>query len=222
MAYIYNICFHQTSYLAIKSMVRVYKTNLMREVRSWVMCSHYVQNPRVTELKKMTRLMVFARLYTEFLNLCIQDSFESKTSNPTAEMGSTSYIIPLRSESDVEDDTEPEPLPLPPAVFRNKVTPISLTTVQTEQMRSVQSRSPLFRAKSREYDRSLSDTENHIALATTAIDSTEMFVHNESGTAKIKRSIFSNKSNSASASGSSARRPIKPNRSTSAKSSMKS
>lgn len=137
-------------------------------------------------------------------------------------MGSTSYIIPLRSESDEEDDTEPEPLP-PPPVFRNKVTPISPTEVQAaEPIRLVQSRSPLFRAKSREYDRSLSDTENHITVATNAVDSTEMFIQNESGTAKIKRSLFSNKSNSASASGSDARRPIKPNRSISAKSSKKS
>lgn len=135
-------------------------------------------------------------------------------------MGSTSYIIPLRSESDEEDDTEPEPLPAPP-VFRNKVTPIlelSPSKTQTEPTRLVQSRSPLFRAKSREYDRSLSDTENHIALATTVIDSNETFVHNELSMAKIKRSLFSNKSNSASVSGSAERRPVKPNRSISAKS----
>jgi hypothetical protein len=135
-------------------------------------------------------------------------------------MGSTSYIIPLRSESEEEDDTEPEPLPAPP-VFRNKVTPIlevSPTKEQTEPMRLVQSRSPLFRAKSKEYDRSLSDTENPIVLSTTAMESTETFIHNESGTAKIKRSLFSNKSNSASVSGSGERRPVKPNRSISAKS----
>jgi len=157
--------------------------------------------------------------------VCLQDSFDSKTSNPTTEMGSTSYIIPLRSESDEEyepPDLQPHP---EPTAFRNKVAPTLLTKIQTEPMQSVKSRSPLFRAKSREYDRNLAETVTTTANTTTAIttiNSTEMFIQNESGTAKMKRSIFSNKSNSAGASGSDTTRPSRPNRSSSAKSLKKS
>lgn len=158
-------------------------------------------------------------------SVCLQDSFDSKSSNPTTEMGSTSYIIPLRSESD--DEYEPPELqPQPePTAFRNKVAPTLQTKIQAEPMPSVKSRSPLFRAKSREYDRNLSETVTTTANTTTAIttiSSTEMFIQNESGTAKMKRSIFSNKSNSAGASGSGTTRPLKPNRSSSAKSLKKS
>lgn len=132
-------------------------------------------------------------------------------------MGSTSYIIPLRSESDEEYEPEPPP-PLPPMIFRNKVAP---TTMQAEPMRLIQSRSPLFRAKSKEYDRNLSETEMATPTNTSAIScSNEMLIQNESSAAKIKRSIFSNKSNSAGAS--SAARSSKSYRSSSAKSSKKS
>lgn len=128
-------------------------------------------------------------------------------------MGSTSYIIPLRSESD-EEYEPPEPLPpLEPIAFRNKVTPISATKTQAEPMRLIHSRSPLFRAKSREYDRTSSETGS-VSATTTA----ENCVHNESTTAKMKRSIFSNKSNSAGASSTSSSVPSKPKRSYSAKS----
>jgi hypothetical protein len=139
------------------------------------------------------------------------------------EMGSTSYIIPLRSESDEEyepPDLQPQP---EPTAFRNKVAPTLPTKIQTESMPSVKSRSPLFRAKSREYDRNLVETVTTTANTTTTISSTEMFIQNESaGTAKMKRSIFSNKSNSAGASGSGTTRLSKPNRSSSAKSLKKS
>lgn len=137
-----------------------------------------------------------------------------------ANMGSTSYIIPLRSESDEEyEPTEPQPQPEPVA-FRNKVTPTSMMITQAEVIRSIQSRSPLFRAKSREYDRSTSETRSVSAAttATTTICSAEKYINNESGTAKMKRSIFSNKSNSAGASSTGSTVPSKPNRSYSAKS----
>jgi len=136
-------------------------------------------------------------------------------------MGSTSYIIPLRSESDEEYEPpglQPQPEPI---AFRNKVAPTLPTKIQAEPLPLVKSRSPLFRAKSREYDRNLSETETTITNAVTAnttTSSTEMFIQNESGTAKLKRSIFSNKSNSAGASGSGTTRPSRPNRSSSAKS----
>jgi len=164
--------------------------------------------------------------FTELIiykSVCLQDSFDSKTSNLTTEMGSTSYIIPLRSESDEEyepPDVQPQP---EPTAFRNKVAPTLLTKIQTEPMPSVKSRSPLFRAKSREYDRNLAETVRTTSNTTTSIttmNSTEMFIQNESGTAKIRRSIFSNKSNSAGGSGPT--RPSKPNRSSSAKSSKNS
>lgn len=133
-------------------------------------------------------------------------------------MGSTSYIIPLRSESD--EGYEPEtPPPLPPMIFRNKVAPTSPTTVQPEPMSLIQSRSPLFRAKSKEYDRNVSETEMTTTINTAISCSNEMLIQNDS-TAKIKRSIFSNKSNSAGAS--SAARSSKSYRSSSAKSSKKS
>lgn len=135
-------------------------------------------------------------------------------------MGSTSYIIPLRSESDEGYEPEPPP-PLPPMIFRNKVAPTLPTTVQAEPMQLIQSRSPLFRAKSKEYDRNLSQTEMTTAINTSDIScSNEMLIQNESSAAKIKRSIFSNKSNSAGAS--SAARSSKSYRSSSAKSSKKS
>ncbi|VVC36716.1 P-loop containing nucleoside triphosphate hydrolase,Small GTP-binding protein domain,Small GTPase [Cinara cedri] len=142
------------------------------------------------------------------------DSFESKTSNPITEMGSTSYIIPLRSESDEDYDRESIPQ-LAPIIFKNKVAPTIPTEMQIEPMQSQinTSRSPLFRAKSREYDKSLPETET-----ISAIPSTELFIQNDPGTAKLKRSIFRNKSNSAGASSNSTTgRPSKPNRSTSAK-----
>jgi len=163
--------------------------------------------------------------FTELIiykSVCLQDSFDSKTSNPMTEMGSTSYIIPLRSESDEEYEPPDVQLQPEPTAFRNKVAPALLTKIQTEPMPSVKSRSPLFRAKSREYDRNLAETVTTTANTTTSIttiNSTEMFIQNESGTAKMKRSIFSNKSNSAGASGSGTTRPSKPNRSSSAKSS---
>ncbi|KAE9542588.1 hypothetical protein AGLY_002499 [Aphis glycines] len=154
------------------------------------------------------------------------DSIDSKTSNLTTDMGSTSYIIPLRSESDEEyepPDFQPQP---EPTAFRNKVAPTIPTKIQTESMPSVKSRSPLFRAKSREYDRNSVETVTTTANTTaaiTTISSTEMFIQNESaGTAKMKRSIFSNKSNSAGASGSGTTRLSKSNRSSSAKSLKKS
>ncbi|XP_027852462.1 ADP-ribosylation factor-like protein 13B [Aphis gossypii] len=153
------------------------------------------------------------------------DSIDSKTSNLTTDMGSTSYIIPLRSESD-EDYEPPDFQPQPePTAFRNKVAPTIPTKIQTESMPSVKSRSPLFRAKSREYDRNSVETVTTTANTTaaiTTISSTEMFIQNESGTAKMKRSIFSNKSNSAGASGSGTTRLSKSNRSSSAKSLKKS
>lgn len=134
-------------------------------------------------------------------------------------MGSTSYIIPLRSESD--EDAEREPIPqLEPIIFKNKVAPKSSPEIHTEpvQPRINQSRSPLFRAKSKEYDTSLSETET----TTACHPPTELFIKTqESGAAKIKRSIFRNKSNSAGASIVPASSGItglqKPNRSTSAK-----
>lgn len=156
----------------------------------------------------------------------LQDSFESKTSNPTAEMGSMSYIIPLRSESDEDFEPDPQPHPEPTVAFKNKVTPSLSSTILQDKPTAkelVQSRSPLFRAKSREFDRSLSETETPITVPTTTnatvINSTE--IRSDSGTAKKKRSMFSNKSNSAGTS-SSAGRPTKPNRSISAKLSKKS
>jgi len=157
--------------------------------------------------------------------VCLQDSIDSKTSNLTTDMGSTSYIIPLRSESDEEyepPDFQPQP---EPTAFRNKVAPTIPTKIQTESMPSVKSRSPLFRAKSREYDRNSVETVTttvNTTAAITTISSTEMFIQNESGTAKMKRSIFSNKSNSAGASGSGTTRLSKSNRSSSAKSLKKS
>lgn len=151
---------------------------------------------------------------------CPQDSFESKKSNPTVEMGSTSYIIPLRSESDEEYDPGPHTQPEPIA-FRNKVAPSSPTKVQTEPTQSLQSRSPLFRAKSREYDGNDPPEIGTIPVGTTAANTTDMFIHSESGMAKLKRSIFSsNKSNSAGGSGSGTARPSKPNRSTSSSKSL--
>lgn len=140
-------------------------------------------------------------------------------------MGSTSYIIPLRSESDEEVEQEPQPQPEKIA-FRNKVAPTSPPKTHSEPTKLVQSRSPLFRAKSREYNRSAFETEISTTInATTVavIDSTEMFIRKEAGTAKMKRSMFSNKSNSAGTSGNrSTSRPSKPSRSTSAKSFKKS
>jgi len=141
-----------------------------------------------------------------------------------AEMGSTSYIIPLRSESDEEYEpieSQPETI-----AFQNRVAPASTPETNAVPIRSIQSRSPLFRAKSREYDKSLSETSETTAAITTVVNttisSTEMFIHNESGTAKIKRSIFGNKSNSAGTSASGSTRPSKLKRSTSAKSTRKS
>lgn len=132
-----------------------------------------------------------------------------------AEMGSTSYIIPLRSESDEEYEPAEPQLQPEPVAFRNKVTPTSTMITQAEVVRTIQSRSPLFRAKSREYDRSTSETRP-VSAATT----TEKHINKESSTAKMKRSIFSNKSNSgASSAGSTV--PSKPHRSYSAKSSKK-
>lgn len=154
--------------------------------------------------------------------LCAQDSFESKTSNAAAtDMGSTSYIIPLRSESD--EDYEPLAQPQPEQVaFRNRVAPTLQPAARPEPIaRSVKSRSPLFRAKSG--DRDDGSPESATGPATTgraAASSTGAIVHSESNAAaKMKRSIFGNKSNSAGASGSAGtavdRRPSKPSRSTS-------
>lgn len=165
-------------------------------------------------------------LLTSKILTCLQDSFESKTSNPTAEMGSMSYIIPLRSESDEDFEPEPQPHSEPTIAFKNKVAPTSSSTMLQDKptaKESVQSRSPLFRAKSREFDQSLSGTETAttipITTDATIIRSTE--IRSDSGTAKKKRSMFSNKSNSAGTNGS-AGRPVKPNRSISAKLSKKS
>lgn len=147
-----------------------------------------------------------------------QDSFESKTSNATTEMGSTSYIIPLRSESD--EDYGREPLPqLEPIIFKNKVAPTLPSETQTEptRPRPNQSRSPLFRAKSREYDKSSPGTERVAAVRSTE----ELLIQNESGTAKIKRSIFRLKSNSAGG-GTAGRQSKSSDRATSAKPSKKS
>lgn len=143
----------------------------------------------------------------------IQDSIESKSSCPrTAEMtGSTSYIIPLRSESD-EEYEPPEPLKpytRPGGAFQNKVSPADPKTpphteIMLQPARLVQSRSPLFRARSREYDRERAGPSESPAgsaaapMAVADTSSTEMFIRNESaGTAKTRRSLFSNKSKSA-------------------------
>lgn len=171
-----------------------------------------------------TRIIVSTKTYQ---SIFLQDSFESKTSNRISEMGSTSYIIPLRSESD--EEVEEEPLPQPEKIsFRNKVAPTSPFETQLEP-KLVRSRSPLFRAKSREYERSEFETEinstttMHTTTGVSVIDSTEMFIRKETETAKMKRSIFSNKSNSASTSGNrNSSRPSKPSRSSSAKMSKNS
>lgn len=140
-------------------------------------------------------------------------------------MGSTSYIIPLRSESDEENERS-ESLPQPATIaFRNKITPTSPTQTQTEKG-PVRSRSPLFRAKSDREDRS-AETE---MAAVTVVDG--LMAENDSDAAKTKRSAFSNKSNSAGTSNSCNNSgsgtapvqppPLKPNRSHSgAKSSKK-
>lgn len=165
-----------------------------------------------------------------------QDSFESKTSSnmsaaaaaAATEMGSTSYIIPLRSES---DDGEYEPPPaLPPYAgpvsFRNKVAPLPQDCQQDAPRQSehgapgpaVKSRSPLFRAKSRGgYD---GDGRPETAVGPAE----EADVHGEpTAAARAKRSVFRNKSNSAGGvSGADRRPPVPDDRSTGVKSLDKS
>lgn len=148
-----------------------------------------------------------------------QDSFESKTSNAAAtEMGSTSYIIPLRSESD--EDYEPLPQPhAEPVAFRNRVAPTQPAVRPEPITRLVKSRSPLFRAKSGDHDDGSPESAKGPATGHAATSLTGAIVNSESNAAaKMKRSIFSNKSNSAGASGGEGtvdRRPSKPSRSTS-------
>lgn len=135
-------------------------------------------------------------------------------------MGSTCYIIPLRSESDEEnEETRPQPTEPVTIAFRNKIAPTSPTQTRTGPARS---RSPLFRAKSSVYDRSCPpETETVGASVADGPDG------NNSDVAKIKRSAFSDKSNSAGASisghrTSSVQPPSNPDRSYGTKSSKKS
>ncbi|XP_025190689.1 ADP-ribosylation factor-like protein 13B [Melanaphis sacchari] len=190
-----------------------YKAQVDKKIEEWKKNQHNSNDSYLLSFnaphRRSTKRNPFRRINK------VIDSFDSKTSNLTTEMGSTSYIIPLRSESDEEyepPDLQPQS---EPTAFRNKVAPTLPTKIQTESMPSVKSRSPLFRAKSKEYDKNLNE---NVTTTTTAISSTEMFIQNESGTAKMKRSIFSNKSNSAGASSSNTTRSSKPNRSSSAKS----
>jgi len=148
----------------------------------------------------------------------------------TSEMGSTSYIIPLRSESDEENEvleTRPRPTEPVTVAFRNKITPTSPTQTQIEPV--VRSRSPLFRAKSSEYDRSCPSGTEMVGGVTVAADSDKK----DFDAAKMKRSAFSDKSNSTvgvsnnsyDSSGpgiASIQSPLKSSRSQSAKSSNKS
>ncbi|XP_050421581.1 ADP-ribosylation factor-like protein 13B [Adelges cooleyi] len=118
------------------------------------------------------------------------DSFESKTQNPAEDMGSTSFIIPLREET-------PEPAPV---AFRNKVKP---AVVQSASARSPEpgprpgrSRSPLFRALSKESERGQGEASTSSLHVAPAVVGSDRLPKEESFTAKMKRSVFS-RSNSA-------------------------
>ncbi|XP_050525234.1 ADP-ribosylation factor-like protein 13B isoform X2 [Daktulosphaira vitifoliae] len=140
------------------------------------------------------------------------DSFESKLQNHSDGFGSTSFIIPLR-----EEPTDPAAI-----AFRNKVGPIvssSRSVQEHESNRQQISRSPLFRARSKEF-------ENDVIKKSIGVKpepnmntkETEKFIRKESISAKLKRSMFS-RSSSAGKKSSSAQNS---ERQSSAKSSQKS